>query len=149
MPCAPSGGVPVRIVLDTNVVVSALLWQGTPHRLRDAIRRRPDTRLFTSAVLLDELAKVLTRPFAAKRLALIGADARTLITEYALAADLAAPRMVPSIITADSDDDHVIAAAVAVQANLVVSGDRHLLDLRTHAGIAIVTPAEALTQIGQ
>ncbi len=148
MPCAPSGdGAPVRIVLDTNVVVSALLWRGTPHRLRDTIRQHPSTQLFTSAALLDELARVLARPFAAKRLALIGTSARTLITDYALAADLVTPLAVPPVIAADPDDDRVIAAAVAATADLIVSGDSHLLDLGTHRTIRIVTPADALRVI--
>jgi putative PIN family toxin of toxin-antitoxin system len=137
----------VRIVLDTNVVVSALLWRGTPHRLRDAIRRNPDTQLFTSAALLDELAKVLARPFATRRLAPIGTSARTLIADYALAADVVTPLAVPSVIAADPDDDHVIAAAGAARADLIVSGDRHLLDLGTHDGIRIATPAGALALI--
>jgi len=97
----------VRIVLE---------WRGTPHRLRDAIRQHPSTQPFTSAALLDELARVLARPFAAKRLALIGASARTLITDYALAADVVTPLAVPPVIAADADDDHVIAAALTAQA---------------------------------
>lgn len=137
----------MRIVLDTNVVVSALLWRGTPHRLREAIRQHAGTELFTSAALLDELARVLARPFAAQRLALIGADARALLADYALAADLVTPLAVPSVIAADPDDDHVIAAAVAAEADLVVSGDRHLLALGTHRTIRILTPAEALARI--
>ena len=149
MPCAPNGGgAPVRIVLDSNVVVSALLWRGTPHRLREAIRQHSGTQLFTSAALLDELARVLARPFAAKRLTLIGTNARTLIPDYALAADVVTPRAVPSVIAADPDDDHVIAAAIAAEADLIVSGDRHLLALGTHHGMPIVTPADGLARIG-
>ena len=106
MPCAPSGGgAPVRIVLDTNVVVSALLWRGTPYRLRDAIRQNPATQLFTSAALLEELARVLARPFAVRRLALIGASARTLLTDYALAADVVMPLATPPVVADDPDDD--------------------------------------------
>lgn len=66
----------MRIVLDTNVVLSALLWRGMPYRLLDAIRSRGEARLFTSPALLDELADVLTRPSATKRLAVIGKAAR-------------------------------------------------------------------------
>jgi predicted nucleic acid-binding protein len=54
------------------------------------------------------------------------------------------PLEVPPVIAADPDDDHVIAAAVAAEADLVISGDRHLLTLGTHQSIRIVTPVEAL-----
>lgn len=50
----------MRLVLDTNTVVSALLWRGTPHQLVTSARTRPVT-LFTSTFLLAELAEVLTR----------------------------------------------------------------------------------------
>jgi len=62
----------VRIVLDANVALSALLWRGTSHRLREANRAQPSVQLFTSAMLLAELADVLSRPLAARWLALIG-----------------------------------------------------------------------------
>jgi predicted nucleic acid-binding protein len=48
-----------RIVLDTDVVLSALLWRGIPYRLLDAIRQRPSVQLFSSATLLEEPADVL------------------------------------------------------------------------------------------
>ena len=51
------------------------------------------------------------------------------------------------MIAADPDDDHVLAAAVAAQAELIVSGDRHLLVLGTHQGIRIISPAEAVQLI--
>ena len=62
----------MRIVLDTNVAFSALLWRGPPYRLLEAIRQREQSQLFASAVLLVELGEVLIRPAAAKRLAIIG-----------------------------------------------------------------------------
>lgn len=48
------------------------------------------------------------------------------------------------IFTSDPDDDHVLACAMAAQAEFIVSGDRHLLDLKEHQGIRIVTAAEAV-----
>jgi putative PIN family toxin of toxin-antitoxin system len=138
----------VRIVFDTNVVVSALLWRGTPYHLREAIRQRPDTQLFTSTVLLEELREVLSRRMAAKRLALIDRTAQQVLTDYVEAVDLVSPIATPIVVVADADDDHVIAAAVAAQADLLISGDRHLLKLVRYDDIAIVTPAEAIRLIG-
>lgn len=138
----------MRLVLDTNVVLSALLWRGTPYRLLQAARASDRIRLFTSAVLLEELAEVLNRPSPAKRLTLIGRTARQVLTDYVEVAELVAPAATPPIVAADADDDHVVAAAVAAQADLIVSGDRHLLALGRHGAIAILNPLDALTKLG-
>ena len=138
----------MRIVLDTNVVFSALLWRGTPYRLLEAIRQRSDTQLYSSTALLEELADVLTRPSATKRLALIDKTAANVLADYIEVIELVAPAAVPRVVPGDIDDDQVIAAAVAAQADLIVSGDRkHVLPLGSHAGIAIADAAEALRLI--
>ena len=135
----------MRIVLDTNVVFSALLWRGTPYRLLDAIQQRSNTQLYSSTALLEELTNVLTRPSATKRLALIDTTAATVLADYIEVIELIAPVTVPRVVPGDVDDDQVIAAAVTAQADLIVSGDRkHLLPLGSHAGIAIVDAAGAL-----
>ena len=140
----------MRIVLDTNLVMSALLWRGTPYRLLDAIRQRSNTQLYSSATLLEELADVLTRPSATKRLALIEKTAAMALADYIEVIELVTPTTVPRVVPGDIDDDQVIAAAVAAQADLIVSGDRkHLLPLGSHAGIAIVEVTEALRRIEQ
>ncbi|MBS0600777.1 MAG: putative toxin-antitoxin system toxin component, PIN family, partial [Proteobacteria bacterium] len=64
----------MRIVLDTSVVLSALLWRGTPYHLLSAISQRPELRLYNTA-LLEKLADVLARPTANRRLTLIGRSA--------------------------------------------------------------------------
>jgi len=80
---------------------------------------------------------------------LIGVSARALLTDYTLAAEVVTPVAVPPVIADDPDDDQVIATAVAAAADLIISGDRHLVALGAHAGIRIVTPAEALARIGE
>ncbi len=140
----------MRIVLDTNVVISALLWRGTPYRLLEAIRQRPDAQLYSSTALLEELTDVLTRPSATKRLAVIDTTAAQVLTDYVEVIELIAPTTVPRVVPGDADDDQVIAAAVAAQADLIISGDRaHVLPLGSHAGIAIVDATEALRLIGR
>jgi putative PIN family toxin of toxin-antitoxin system len=138
----------VRLVLDTNVVLSALLWRGSPYHLLRATRQHGEVRLFTSAALVTELAGVLNRPFAAKRLALLERTALGMVADYLVAADLVVPSAAPRVVMADADDDHVIAACVAAAADLLVSGDRHLLTVGQHRGTRVVTPAEALRLIG-
>jgi uncharacterized protein len=137
----------VRLVLDTNVVISALLWRGTPYQLLDLIRQRDDLQLVSSVVLLEELAVVLARPSATKRLALIDKTAGELLADYVEAVELVEPMSVPRVVPGDADDDHVIAAAVAAGAAMIVSGDSDLQSLGSHQGIEIVSAAFALQSL--
>jgi uncharacterized protein len=125
----------VRLVLDTNVVLSGLLWRGTPYRLLEAIRQQSAVQIYSSAALLEELADVLTRTSAAKRLALIGKTAREVLTDYVEAIDLVEPIEVPRVVPNDPDDDQVIAAAVVAHADCIVSGDSDLLSLESFQGV--------------
>ena len=138
----------MRIVLDTNVALSALLWRGKPYRLLEAIRQRSDIRLFSSPVLLAELTDVLSRPSPTKQLAVIGKSAREVLADYIEIVEVVEPQDVPRVVPSDADDDHVIAAAVTAQATLIVSGDSDLLSLGSHQGIDILSAAMAVEQIG-
>ena len=138
----------MRLVLDTNVVFSGLLWQGPPYRVLEMVRRQPNLLLFSSAALLDELADVLTRPAATKRLALIGKSARAVLADIVEVVDLVEPIEVPRVVPNDPDDDHVIAAARAARADFIVSGDSDLLSLGDFQGIKVLTAAGFLAHVG-
>lgn len=137
----------MRLVLDTNTVVSGLLWDKAPsHLIRVGLDKRVE--LFTSQALILELEDVLPRRKFGRRVAASGFTIAELVARYALLA----PVMVPAVIarvSADPDDDHVLACALGAQADLIVSGDRHLLDLKAYQGIPIVSAAEALRTIEQ
>lgn len=137
----------MRIVLDTNVVLSALLWRGTPYRLLAAIREHPAIQLCSSQALLDELAEVLTRSSFARRLAAIDRTAHGVLVDYVGAVEIVEPEYVPRVVLADADDDQVIAAAVTAGTDWIVSGDTDLLSLGNHQGISIITVAEAIRRI--
>lgn len=111
----------MRSVLDTNVVLSALLWRGTPHHLLAAIGQRSSILFCSSTAMLEELADVLTRPSATKRRALIGRSAREVLADYVEAIELVEPASVPRVVAGDVDDDQVIATAVAARADLIGS----------------------------
>lgn len=133
----------MRAVLDTNVVVSALLWGGTPERLIQAAIDGA-LELATSPALIEELREVLARPPLASRLTQERMRAEQAVSLYARLATQVSPLAIEKIVTADPDDDEVLACAIAARADLVVSGDRHLIALETHRGIRILTPALAL-----
>lgn len=137
----------MRVVLDTNVVFSGLLCKGTSHRFLSAIRRTPETRLFTSAALFEELADVLSRPHSLKRLATINKTAKEVLDDYASIVEFVQPAAI-SPASADPDDDAVLACALAAGADLIASGDPHLLNLKRYHGIEIGTPAAASERVG-
>lgn len=136
----------MRLVLDTNVVVSALVWGGVPYQLIEAAAAG-DIELVTSPALLTELRDVLGRAHLASRLTQQRSTVEQAIALYAELAISVSPLATPRVVPGDVDDDHVIAAAVAAGAKIVVSGDRHLLGLGSHQGIAIVNAAEAVRRV--
>ena len=144
---AGSGTQPLRLVLDTNIVVAGLLWSGPPRRLLQAAIAG-EVELYSSAVLLDELAQSLGYAKFAGRIEAFGTRIVALVAQYSALVSLVAPASVPRIVAGDADDDHVIAAAVAARAELIVTGDRkHLLPIGSHQGIAIVTAREVIERL--
>ncbi len=132
----------MRVVLDSNVLVSALITRGTPPDRLYRAWLRNEIELVTCAAQIDELADVLSRPRL--RRYVDPADAAGLVSDIRLRAivirDMPIPKRSP-----DPKDDAILAAAVAGQAELVVSGDKPgLLALRQVEGIPIRTPREAL-----
>lgn len=135
----------MRLVLDTNVVASALLWDGTPQLLLQAARER-EVELFTSTPLLAELTDILSRSKFQKKIAASLFTIDEIVDRYAALASLVRPEPTPRIAS-DPDDDVVIGTALAAKADWIVSGDSHLLDLRTVQTIRIITAAAAVSQI--
>jgi uncharacterized protein len=135
----------MRAVADTNVVVSGLLWQGPSRRVLD-LARSGRIRLFTTAPLLAELEDVLSRNKLSRRLELASVAPRDLVLGYSALTNVVTPAPIDPVILADPDDDAVLACALAARAELVISGDGHLLDLREFRGIYIVSPSNLLSR---
>ena len=138
----------MRLVLDTNTALSGLLWQGTPGKLIDAAKRQEIT-LFSSTALLAELLGVITREKFSQPLATRGVQAQTLFQGYAALVQRAAPTLISPTILLDPADDEVLACALGANADYIVSGDAHLLDLKQYQGMPIINAAEAVRRITQ
>lgn len=139
MPIVPKSA--VRLVLDTNTVISGLLWHGTPGRLIDAAYAKSVT-LCTSAILLAELRGVLARKKFTKQLEALGLSSIEVFNGYAALTTIVVPAIIQPTIINDPADDAVLACALGAKAEFIVSGDRHLLVLKEHQGIRIVTAVE-------
>lgn len=133
----------LRTVADTNVVISALLWRGAPHKLFGLVESE-EILLFTSHELIAELADVLARRKLARAVRATDKSIETLVSEYSSLARVVKPRRLRSGVSRDPDDDAVIACALAARASLIVSGDHDLRSLRAYGAIRIAGPAEAL-----
>ena len=103
-------GTLVHLVLDTNTVVSGLLWDNAPSMLLDAALEGR-IALFTTHALLFGLADVLPRAKFAKRVAASQLTIEQLIARYAVLAQTIEPAVI-SPVSSDSADDHVLACAL-------------------------------------
>ena len=138
----------MRAVLDTNVVVSGLLWKASPRQVLDAARDKR-LSLYTSSLLLDELAEVLSRAHLAPMITTNRSSPAFLMRHYAMLAQVVTPARIGRVVTEDVDDDAVLACALAAQADWIVSGDAHLLNLKHYQGMRIMDAAEALRSLAQ
>jgi putative PIN family toxin of toxin-antitoxin system len=137
-----------RLVLDTNVIIAGLLWSGPPCRLIDWAIDDLVT-LYSSPTLIAELQHTLGYPKFARRIAQALTTPAALALRYSALVTLVSPTQVPRVIPNDADDDHVIACAVAAQAQYIVSGDQHLLALGHHDRITIVNARAALIELSR
>ncbi|OGA08059.1 MAG: putative toxin-antitoxin system toxin component, PIN family [Betaproteobacteria bacterium RIFCSPHIGHO2_12_FULL_69_13] len=138
----------MRLVLDTNAAISALLWSGTPGRLIEAAQQRT-VSLVSSAPLLAELRGVLSRDKFAGQLQAKGLTAEEIADGYAALVTIVVPAVIAPKIAKDAADDMVVATALAAGADLIVSGDAHVLDLKNYQGMPIVSAAEAVKRVEQ
>jgi len=133
---------PVRAVLDTNVLVSALVAEsGAPHRIL-ALWLEGRFVLVTSLLLAEELAFVLTYPRIAQRLRWTREEIAGLLAGLLATAEVTAGQLELPGVSRDPKDDAVVACAVEGGADVIVSGDRDLLELGGYQGIRMLTPRQ-------
>lgn len=120
-----------EIVLDTNVLIAALIARGVCADLLEHCVLNHEVA--TSEFILDELHGHLAGKFKYSE-----EDADTAVALLRTQFDIVAPQPV----CRDADDDEILAAALAAQADCIVTGDKDLLVLNSHEGLEIVSPRD-------
>jgi putative PIN family toxin of toxin-antitoxin system len=139
----------MRVVLDTNVFVSGLLWGGSANRLLKWTRDGTLTAVSCDEAMV-EMKRVFEYPKFSRRISALDSSAPQIIA-YAmnLVTHVPSPEFIPAVVAEDPTDDLFLVLAVENQARLIVSGDQHLLALKEHQRIPIVTPGEAVDVVAQ
>ena len=131
---------PERVVFDTNVMVSGLLWRGKPYQCL-LLARAGLVQAVHCQEMLVELSEKLKEKFgfSPDQIQAVLDDWREHAQEVHITSDLHA-------VAADPDDDKFIECAQVAGARVIVSGNRHLLDLGEYKGITILSAAEFLAR---
>ena len=138
----------IRAVLDANVFVSALIRPaGPPGRILRHLVERRAFELVISPSILVEVERSLAYPRVRRSVSLSGEDRDLWIAALGVIGELVTGEGESPSVPDDPDDEKYLAAAIEGRADLIVSGDRHLLDLGVVDGIEIVSPREFLDRL--
>jgi len=133
-----------KAVFDTNILVSAWFWKGAESKLVE-LAEEGTIEAYTSSQLLTELKKALKYP----KLRLEQSEIDGISDYYALVLKIVEPKHTANIIVEDPEDNRVIECADEAEADYIVSGNHHLLNLRKHGNTRIVKAREMLLELTQ
>ena len=135
----------IKVVFDTNIIVSGLIANaGAPYQALEAWRRR-DVVLLVSDAIIEEVVDVLARPFFRDKRQISRSDIARVKHALKMDAIVVSPNTRLEVVRDDPDDNRIVECALDGGADYIVSGDHHLLELKRFRGIQIVTAREFLT----
>lgn len=132
---------PVNVVIDTNVIISSIVFGGKPKQILKLVQESKINAI-TSPVLLAELLEILVKKFhfTTDKIILVN----ELVKENFI---LVYPNKTIDVVS-DEDDNRVLEAAIKGKCGYILTGDKDLLDLITFEKIIITTPSEFLKNLG-
>ncbi len=134
---------PERVVFDTNIWISGLLWRGKPYQCLLLARAGIVRAVYCQPMVAELSQKLRARfGFSENRLQAVLYDLRRVAENVEITGDL-------HVIVADPDDDMFVECAVVAGASLIVSGDRHLLAIGEYRGIHILSAAEFMARFAR
>ena len=133
-----------RAVFDTNVLISAYLWPGIPRTALEMIRNG-SSMLVSAQPAIEEFVRVL----GYRKFELSPEEIAPLVDDLTSLSTIVHPRQTVDVVTRDPTDNLFLEIALQGKCTVLVSGDRHLLDLRRYRRIRILTPAEFVRSFGE
>lgn len=134
----------LRVVLDTNVIISGVMGHsGSPYEVLQAFQRG-EFVLLTSESIMDEVARVLARPFFREKRRITDGEIAAVLELLRTDAVIVVPQRNVQAVMDDPDDDRILDCALEGGTEYLVSGDHHLLKLRHWEHTLIVNAAEFL-----
>lgn len=127
----------MKVVIDTNVFISGVFFSGPPYQILKAWQNR-DLQIIVSLEILDEYYRVgeeLSAQFPE-------ADLNPILELVTTKAELIEAERLDETVCDDPDDDKFFACAIAGGADLIISGDKHLLKMSGYQGIKVVRPRQ-------
>lgn len=137
----------IRAVIDTNILVSGSIKRGSPPARVLQAWRKGRFILVTSESILNEVSRVLNYRKIKAKYYLKKKDIEELLFALYLGSDLTPDRLKVQVITQDPEDNKFISCALEGHADYIVTGDEHLLKIKEHKGIKMVTAHEFLKAI--
>ena len=132
-----------RILLDTNILISGLLYAGKPRKLIEmAMAGRIE--IVSSIEMINELREVLSREKFG-----LGIEQQTKLVDFIVRLSHMVVLKSNFRVVSDPDDDMIINTAYDSNAKYIVSGDHHLLDLGEFKGIRIITASKMLQLLNE
>jgi putative PIN family toxin of toxin-antitoxin system len=129
----------LKVVLDTNVLLSAILFGGKPRQILEAAFEG-SIRTFVSQAMIDELQNVLDRP----KFGFTSQISQSIVSEIASIAEWIKPTRHHAIVKEDPSDNDILDCAIEAKADYLVTGDNHLLRQVECSGVEIVNPDKFL-----
>jgi len=129
----------LKAVFDTNILVSAWFWEGNESKLMESVEEG-FIHGYSSKQLIEELCRILGYP----KFNLSQDEVESIRSYYLLLFRIVSPMQAVNIMLEDPSDNMVLECALEAEAEYIVSGDHHLLNVGEFRGVKIVTAAELL-----
>jgi putative PIN family toxin of toxin-antitoxin system len=127
-----------KFVFDTNVLLSATLWDGSVAQKLLFKLIKADIQIFSSQEILEEYKKILKRDFDYSN-----EEINEIMGKVLQFLNLVSPNEKVEVVKEDVDDNKIIECALESKAEYILSYDKHLLNLKEYFGIKIIKPEEA------